>query len=211
MITSRLLQTIPFIDHQFVVKDYAFSHTMPTTVHQIHGTTIVQLTPDVQKIDADGIYTQDSRQSIGVNTADCVPILLVAPSIHTVMAIHAGWRGTLFDISSHAITTLVKLGEKKQNIIAAIGPSIGPCCYSISSKRAQKFNQLYGSKYTHCKNGKTYLDLQRINCDQLISSGMTERHIDILSYCTYCSSLGFYSYRKGDIHNRMISYITLSA
>ena len=83
--------------------------------------------------DADALFTASAGRVVGVRTADCVPLLLVAPRHHWAAAVHAGWKGTLAGIAREAVAAAATAGIPTGELLAALGPSIGPCCYEHSA------------------------------------------------------------------------------
>src|SRR4051812_5439443 len=121
------------------------------SVSQVHGDTVVEArerAPAGQLSsvtgEADALFTARSGASVGVKTADCVPILLADPQTKTVAAVHSGWRGTELEITARAVETLVKRGAQASKIQVAIGPCIRSCCYEVSAELGDKFTQKFG-------------------------------------------------------------------
>ena len=211
MIQSRLLAGIPALVHAFTVKDdRKRSRTVPVTVPvQTHGATVSFISdPDsTRQIMADGLMTDSKLFSVGVVTADCVPILLYDPITGLKAALHAGWKGTLHSILYNAAQLMARQGADISDVIAAIGPAIKSCCYSIDEKRTQLFKNKFGTKSLIKINRKSYIDLQEINRTQLLECGLLEHNIDTICECTSCNADRYYSYRRGDRDKRMISFI----
>lgn len=141
--------------------------------------------------DGDAIITKEKNLSIGVFTADCVPILLVDSVTKVIAVIHAGWKGTYLNIAKKVVEFMINNMEcKKENIMAALGPSIGPCCFEVGEDVAQKFTFV-------CKrNEKYYVDLWKENSNQISSCGVGADRIFSSDLCTMCNSDMFYSYRR---------------
>lgn len=138
---------------------------------------------------------------VGVKTADCVPILLADPSTHVVAAVHAGWRGTADGIAAATVQALVDAGQTTpRNLRAAIGPSIGACCYEVGPDVARRFGVGASSP--------VHLDLPAINAMQLRNAGISNVNIWISQECTFCAADRFYSYRRErESAGRMLSFI----
>jgi YfiH family protein len=105
------------------------------TMRQVHGASVVRVEEPVHRIDSvDGLFTERAGIALGVMTADCVPILLVAPEARVAMAVHAGWRGTLAGIAAVAVETVRReLDVSPRSLLVALGPSIGQCCYEVDA------------------------------------------------------------------------------
>jgi YfiH family protein len=169
----------------------------------------------------DASLTNTKGILLGVQTADCVPILLVDPKKKAVAAVHAGWRGTLARIAEKTVgEMLARFGSKPSEILAAIGPSIGGCCYEVGTELVTEFlSQFAGAdKYFdevrtgeepnplqwlnmmppgHQPAPKTVrLDLPEANRSQLVAAGLRETNIFPSGLCTACHTSLFFSYRK---------------
>ncbi|MBI4057724.1 peptidoglycan editing factor PgeF, partial [Candidatus Microgenomates bacterium] len=159
----------------------------------------------------DALITKDPRVSLFIKTADCVPILLVDPVKHVIGAVHAGWRGTAQEIARLTIQHMEDhFGTNPKDILAGIGPSIGPCCYEVDTPVIEAFKKFsYADKiFSPARNathnvagGKkqkdhVHLDLWRANKIQLIETGVKEEHIEIAEFCTRDSPELFFSERR---------------
>ena len=210
MIQSALLSSFPSIRHAFTVKDHMLNGIRDELIipTQTHDDTVVSVFDTNLTVVSDGLLTAISDVPIGVVTADCVPLLLFDPDKHIVGAVHAGRKGTLKHIAYKAVTSMVDLGSSFQSIRAAIGPAIKSCCYDIPPDRTQLFIEKFGTKSVIKSRGINYIDLQKINYQQLLSCGLSDYHIDLIPECTKCND-AYYSYRRGDRDKRMVSYIYL--
>lgn len=122
--------------------------------------------------------------------ADCVPLLMYAPDIGAIAAIHSGWRGTEAQIAKKTASRLTELGAKPQNILVAIGPAIGACCYEVSADVALCFPE---SCRTYKGSEKFMLDLKKANELSLQELGII--NIDNSAPCTKCRNDIFFSHR----------------
>jgi polyphenol oxidase len=170
---------------------------------------------------------------LGVQTADCVPILLVDPKKRAVAAIHAGWRGTLQRIVSKAIGKMhMQFATKPADLLAAVGPSIGGCCYEVGTEVAVEFQSQfpYASEwFDELRTGdepnplqwlnmmppghqpppkNVRLDLRKANRAQLLDAGLRAQNIFVSDLCTACRRDLLFSYRKeGARSGRLMSVI----
>ena len=105
------------------------------TLTQVHGSALRVVDPDTsvaERPQADGMLSAAAGRLLGIVTADCVPVLMVAPRQRVVAALHAGWRGTAKDICGRAIRALkTDWGVSPADLLVALGPSIGGCCYEV--------------------------------------------------------------------------------
>ena len=160
---------------------------------QVHGKTCVEVLSAGQECgDADALFSSAADIPIAVQTADCVPILLASRDGKNVAAVHAGWRGTHARILAQLWSQLRAKGHRPENWVAAIGPSIGPCCYEVSEELAVDFERQFGDgggagpgiavpRFRH-------LDLPAINEAELRGIGL--RQIDLIRRCTNCARDG---------------------
>ncbi|MCX7793245.1 MAG: peptidoglycan editing factor PgeF [Thermodesulfovibrionales bacterium] len=159
---------------------------------------------------ADGVITDRKGIVLGVETADCLPILLCDPSIPAVGAVHAGWRGTAQGIIKNAIKKFKEVfSSDPSRILMATGPSIGPCCYEVEQSVMEAVSSQTGSFYTERK-GKYYIDLVMENIIQAVSEGLKRENIWHSGECTRCSNERFYSYRyHGKLAGRQGGFILI--
>jgi YfiH family protein len=170
-------------------------------VYQIHSSTIVRTDrprlPGEPHNKADGILTNTPGVSLLMRFADCVPILLFDPVERAIGLVHAGWIGTINRIVAKAIELMVtNFKSVPRNLIAAIGPSIGPDHYAVKSDVIE----LVSSNFKDCAHeliiehqGKKHFDLWKANEITLRQSGV--QNIENSKLCTYCKMDEFYSHR----------------
>jgi YfiH family protein len=183
----------------------------------------------------DASITNQAGLLLGVQTADCVPILLVDPKKRSVAAIHAGWRGTLARIAAKTIGQMqMRFGSKPSDLLAAIGPSIGGCCYEVGTEVATQFSSQFAGAadwFDQLRTGdepnplqwmnmmppghqpppkNVLLDLPKANRAQLLTAGLCDANIFVSELCTACRRDLLFSYRKeGAGTGRMLSAIEL--
>lgn len=226
---KRLLQSVAGKDKSWKL----------VTLHQKH-TPIVRLLDDesVTQMRGDAILTQLHHRLIAVMTADCVPVLLYDPKHKAIGAFHAGWRGTLARIVERGVGTMrLVFGSNPADLIAAIGPSIGPCCYSVGEEvrhefmsqfeyASSLFTDVYESdpirdKYPllfltarapgHSPIGpQLHLNLWEANRRQLLDAGLSKKNISVAEACTACGTSRYFSHRSEQgFTGRMMSVIGL--
>jgi polyphenol oxidase len=141
--------------------------------------------------DGDAIITNTSGIAIGVFTADCVPIILVDSVKKVVAVVHAGWKGTYLNIVKKVFEYMKKsMGCSESNVIAVLGPSIGPCCFEVGSDVADKFT------FVNKDNDSYYVDLWKENAKQIEDCGVRKDNIIGSGLCTMCEKDKFFSYRR---------------
>lgn len=181
----------------------------------------------------DASATNHPKLLLAVQTADCVPILLVDPEKRAVAAIHAGWRGTLERIAEKTVGRMrLEFDSCPQDLLAAVGPSIGPCCYEVGADFVSKFTAQFADAagyFDEPRSGEepnplqwlsmappghqpppknVHLDLRKANKSQLLAAGLREHNIFVSDLCTACHRDLFFSYRKeGAQSGRLMSVI----
>ena len=184
------------------------------TMKQVHSDKIVEVKDKSLKEagEADGMITAERDIFLGILTADCVPILFVAPQNKLVAAVHAGWRGTLAGIAQK----MVSLFKDRYDIAAdelevALGPAIGVCCYEVKDDVTAPLLKRWGGiaqASIQERDQKTYLDLRLLNRGVLAQQGISEPNIFQIGPCTACSPDDFFSYRRERRETgRQISFI----
>lgn len=165
--------------------------------------------------ETDGLITSSRGTMVLVMVADCVPVLLLAPSVPAVAVVHAGWRGTAARIVPSAVALMAAAyGLSPSEIRAGIGPAIGSCCYEVSTEVADRVRLAAepASKYhRRVSNGaaseRSRLDLQAENREQLLQSGIPPDSISVVRICTACHTDLFYSHRaEGGVTGRFAAF-----
>lgn len=157
--------------------------------------------------EGDALVTACAGMLLEVRTADCLPIFLVEPQRRVVAAIHAGWRGTAAAISVRAVETIRReFGVRPENLLVAIGPGIGPCCYEVGPEVAARFAPLFPE--LAAVRGKVKLNLVEANRRQLQGIGVPPEAIHSGAPCTCCHPEEFHSHRRAPAkRGRMTSAI----
>ncbi len=204
------------------------------SLHQIHSDVvrIFDATPDTQ-CKGDALVTSRMGLLLGVRTADCSPVLVVDRKKHVVAAIHAGWRGTLARIVAKTIGQMqMEFGSQAKDLLAAIGPTIGGCCYEVGTEVAADFSAKFSNAsefFDELRTGdepnplqwlnmmppghqpppkKVLLDLKKANKLQLLEAGVLEKNIFVSELCTSCDVDRLFSYRKeGAMSGRLLSVV----
>lgn len=148
----------------------------------------------------DGLITNIKGAALVTQFADCVPLLFYDPEKEVVATSHAGWRGTIAEIGLKTVRKMeTEFGCNPKNIMAAIGPSIGVCCYEVDDPVADKIKAipyLEIDKILFSKEkGKYQLDLKETNRQILLRAGVKSENICVSDSCTCCNSHIFHSHR----------------
>ncbi len=164
---------------------------------QKHTDTIHILHADRTPVTADAVITREQGVLLGIQVADCVPILMHERERGIVSVVHAGWRGTAHALLKKTIRLMIQeFTCRPENIQMAMGPSIKWCCYEVHSDVLKAvMNRTGEGDYYKKKKNKHCLDLATANKIQALSLGFSEDNIWISDECTYCYPDKYYSYR----------------
>lgn len=195
------------------------------TLKQIHSSviTLADAASAASVCKGDGLMTDRPGLLIGVQTADCIPVLVADRKRKAVAAFHAGWRGTVKRIVESGIGRMrLEFGSRPEDLVAAIGPGNGPCCYAVGEEvlseftsqfayAPELFHEVYDSdpvkqKYPmlfltqrapgHSPIGPSlHLDLFEANRRQLLDAGLKAGNIKVVGGCTSCQPEVFFSHR----------------
>lgn len=180
------------------------------TCQQVHGDRIVRVTAENKGAgfldyenaiaDTDALITNEKGLALMLFFADCTPILLADPVHRAVGLAHGGWKGTVSSIAAKAVAAMAReFGSRPADMLAAIGPSVGSCCYQVGDEVATRFREAFPDFVGEILRDKgadgTYLDLQLCNTRQLETAGLQAKNIANAHVCTACNSRQFFSYR----------------
>jgi len=184
------------------------------TLRQVHSAVVVVsgAVQDAHPVcEGDGLLTNRPGVLLGVQTADCVPVLVADCKRRAVAAFHAGWRGTVQRIVERGIARMgLEFGSQPQDLVAAIGPAIGPCCYAVGEQLLSEFESQfsYGAELFHDTGSGLHLDLFEANRRQLLDAGVAPESISLAGGCTACQTQVFFSHRASHGRaGRMLSVI----
>lgn len=207
------------------------------TVRQIHSDLVhVVSAPPQTTLQGDALITNTPGRLLAIQTADCIPILLIDPRHRAVAAIHAGWRGTLARIAAKALGRMqMEFGTAPEEVLTAIGPGISRCCYEVGpdvvKDFAAKFSQARDwieGPFEALASGedpnplpwltmmppgheppppRCLLDLKAANSAILAEAGVLRKNIFVSDLCTSCRTDLFFSYRREKTTGRMMSVI----
>ncbi|RJE90756.1 peptidoglycan editing factor PgeF [Paenibacillus sp. 1011MAR3C5] len=200
-----------------------------TCAEQVHGNRVAKVTlaergKGKERMDdtitgCDALMTDVPGVLLTSFYADCVPLYFYAPDQGAVALAHAGWRGTVGEIAAMTVEAMEEAyGVQRERIFAAIGPSIGDCCYEVDGPvmtevdRVMRELNLPEEEQASCmqrkENGKASLNLKELNRQIMIKAGILPSRIELTTWCTGCRTDLFYSYRvEGGKTGRMASWI----
>ena len=189
---------------------------------QVHETTVRVCTADEagkglwssRDYTADALITNEPNLPLVVFSADCGIILLYDSLQKAIGAIHAGWRGCAAGIVKKTVEAMVaEYGSKPENILAAIGPCIGQCCFETDGDVPAAMEAALGddaAPFVERRGAKYHVDLAGLNRQWLLRAGLTPDHIDTCCLCTACRPDRFWSHRKmGEARGAQIAMISL--
>lgn len=156
----------------------------------------------------DALVTTLNGVVIGVNTADCVPILLVDDQAGVIAVAHAGWRGTVGRIAGHVVDEMCRMGSRADRILATMGPSICQDCFEVGDEVVEAFDKArFDLKAIVKRNdatGKAHIDLRAANRDVLVAAGVPAANIVLSQHCSRCEHDRFFSARRIGINSGRI-------
>lgn len=165
----------------------------------------------------DALFTRQRARPLAVFTADCVPLIVVDPERPALGVAHAGWRGTVKGIAGRLVAALVeRAGARADRLRAAIGPSIGPCCYEVDEPVVGPLRAAFPAAWEQWvrpgrpgRQDRWWLDLWAANAEQLTVAGVPPSAILSPRLCTGCRQDVFFSYRKEGLAGRLATLAVL--
>ena len=192
-----------------VLRERGLGSAPVAFLRQVHGARVARAQGGGLAGQADVLVTERPGLPLAVFTADCLPILLYDPVNRRLAAVHSGWRGTVKAVARAAVDALAAAGGTPGAFLAAIGPSIGPCCYEVDRPVVEPLSRAFPDRWAGWARaagpGKWMLDLWRANEDQLRAAGIGEDRIDNPRLCTACRPDLFFSYRRGRGEGRLVA------
>jgi polyphenol oxidase len=208
---AQTLEDIPWLEHGFATR---LASRWPdaadqATVRQIHSSKVLVADRAGCIGEGDALISNQPGLTLSVRTADCLPILMADTRNHAVAAVHAGWRGTLLEIVPKTIEAMKEqFGTRPDDLVIAIGPGIGACCFEVGPEVAGQFSALFPERSD--LDRRTKIDLVETNLRLLGRNDGRMRQIATSGLCTCCRADLFHSYRRDrDQAGRMVSAIGL--
>lgn len=176
-------------------------------MRQVHG-AVVRRAPWDGRPEGDAAVLDRPGLIVGVETADCLPLLLVDPDRRAAAAVHAGWRGTAAGVARAAVQALLADGSRPERLLAALGPAIGACCYEVGDELRPHFGPDGAAFFRPGPRGRPHFDLRLANARQLLEAGLPPARVTHVAECTSCLPDLYPSYRReGAQGGRMISFV----
>lgn len=195
------------VNRKKFLSRYGIGKNCLVTVKQVHSSTVVFVNRDYTGINnADALITNIKNISLGIHTADCLPIFIHDDVKNAIGLVHAGWRGTREKIIIKTISSMQNnFSSDIKNLYFSFGPAIRACCYEVG----ESFKDFFSSNILK-KDNNYHLDLAQENREQILSLGIKEAQIFDSNICTFCQNKNYFSYRKeGSSCGRMLSIISL--
>ncbi|HKW89247.1 MAG TPA: peptidoglycan editing factor PgeF [Candidatus Acidoferrales bacterium] len=207
------------------------------TLRQMHSDVVYRAdSPPSHSLAGDALITRTSSLLLAIQTADCVPILLADPQHRAVAAVHAGWRGTLSRIAAKTVGRMqMEFGSQPENLFAALGPGIHPCCYEVGPDVVKEFSaqfpqarDWFEGPFDAMSSGedpnplpwlsmtppgheppppRCHLNLYAANASILAAAGIKSKNIFSSELCTACRTDLLFSYRREGRTGRMMAVI----
>ena len=183
---------------------------------QVHGADVIIVNSQNSGFDpgtdrvvgiGDALITNISGKFLIIQLADCQSILLYDPIQQVVANVHCGWRGSIKNILGRTAHVMNKRFRcNSADIIAGIGPSLGPCCAEFVNYRSE-----IPEKFWHYKSADDHFDFWSLSRDQLIRAGVLQNNIETSRICTKCNTEAFFSYRGEGQTGRFASVIGINS
>ncbi len=182
---------------------------------QVHGRQVINLAdyPAMQRANphpaeplvGDAMVTDQPQKYLVIQVADCQAVLLYEPVRQVAANVHCGWRGSIQNIIGRTVETMVNRFEcNPRNIIAGIGPSLGPCCAEFINYKAE-----IPQAFWNYKDFNNHFDFWSISSEQLVQAGLSAKNIESSRICTRCCADEFFSYRSEKTTGRFAAVIGL--
>jgi YfiH family protein len=181
------------------------------SAYQVHGreVTLVEDEADVPgRPRCDVLITRSTSKTLMLRYADCTPVLLADTRRPAIGVVHAGWRGSAVRAAQAAVSAMTEaFGSDPADLVAGIGPAIGPCCYTVGSDVVMAF----GDRPELFSDGR--LDLWEANRQALLEAGVPPEHVEVAGVCTQCQAERFFSHRanQGKPAGRFAAVIRLDS
>jgi YfiH family protein len=162
------------------------------SAYQVHGKAVTLVQPETQpRPRCDVLITRSPERALMLRYADCTPVLLADPRQRAVAAVHAGWRGSAVRAAAAAVDAMQDaFGSRPHDLLAGIGPAIGPCCYTVGQDVIDAF-----ADRPALVSPESRLDLWEANRQALIGAGVPAPQIEVAGVCTQCHAEQFFSHR----------------
>jgi YfiH family protein len=177
------------------------------SAYQVHGRTVTVVSEDsASRPKCDVLITRSASRTLMLRYADCTPVLLADPIQKAVGVVHAGWRGSALRAAEAAVSAMRdEFGSNPRDLLAGIGPAIGPCCYTVG----EDVRVAFGDRLELFQEDR--LNLWEANRLALLEAGLPADRIEVAGVCTQCNAERFFSHRAngGEPAGRFAAVIRL--
>lgn len=208
---AQVLEEIPWLEHGFGTR---LSSRWPdtadlATVQQIHSDKVLKADHPGAIGEGDALISNQPGVTLSVRTADCLPVLMADIGNRAIAAVHAGWRGTLLEIVPRTVQAMAEqFGTRPDDLVIAVGPGIGACCFEVGPEVAIQFSALFPERGD--LEQRTKVDLLETNVRLLGRNDGRMRQIATSGLCSCCRPDLFHSYRRDrEEAGRMVSVIRI--
>ena len=179
-------------------------------VRQVHGRNILVLHRDNHRdvktpVKADALITDQPHLALMIKQADCQGVILFDPGKRVISTVHCGWRGNTLNIPGAVVKRMASdFGSKPPDLLAAVGPSLGPCCAEFTT-----YKRIFPTEFRRFMVEPNHFDLWELTKCQLLKAGLLEENIEIAGICTRCGTDLFFSYRADGVTGRFATVAVL--
>jgi hypothetical protein len=180
------------------VSDGEYSEISPKPIDNFH--------PEFERrFEGDAMVTNIPQKFLVMQVADCQSVLIYDSVQQVVANVHSGWRGSISNIIGQTLQVMEKsFGCRAQDIVAGVGPSLGPCCAEFVN-----YEKEIPKMYWKYRDNNNHFDFWAISCDQFNEAGVPTENVELSRLCTKCDSKRFFSYRKKATTGRFAAFIGL--
>jgi hypothetical protein len=156
----------------------------------------------------DALVTRTTGLLLALFFADCVPVFVADPANRTIAVAHAGWRGLVAGVLENTVAVMVQeVGARPGDLIAAVGPCIGACCFAVGPEVAVRFDP---ADVREGENNKAFVDLAGASVRRLRAAGLRNENLDVANACTACQPDRWFSHRReGGVTGRLGAFIAV--
>jgi YfiH family protein len=183
-------------------------------LNQTHETGVIVFDQNSQEIPlsenqppfaGDAMITNIPGKTLAIQVADCQAVMLYDPEQKVIANVHSGWRGSIWNITGKCVETMkAHFGCRPADIIAGVGPSLGPCCSEFVH-----YKQEIPKSFWRYKDQRDHFNFWAVTRDQLVGCGLAPENIELSYLCTKCNVHLFFSYRQANQTGRFVSVIGL--
>ena len=180
------------------------------STRQTHGTEILIAGSDTTEMaaaawQADAMITNSVDTGLMIKQADCQAVVLFDPRENVVANVHCGWRGNVGNILGRVVRTMADhFHSRPGDLVAAIAPSLGPCCAEFVTHK-----EIFPPDFDEFKVSENHFDLWRLSLHQLVMEGVDPKNITVSEICTRCHTDRFFSYRGEGVTGRFGTFVML--